>query len=199
MAARTKPPRQEQYCLFETSIGPCGVAWSEDGLTRLQLPEADRTATEERIRATSASTSAVSPPPAIARVIAEIQQYLAGRRTDFSSAPLDLTDVSPFHRRVYEAARSVGWGQTASYGELARRAGSPAAARAVGQALSRNPIAIIVPCHRIVARGHQAGGFSAYGGITTKARLLALEGVRLGRRAPLGPGAPPRERNGKPA
>src|SRR5919109_4448198 len=194
MAAPTKPPCQEHYCLFETSLGPCGVAWSERGLTRVQLPEANRIATEERIRATSASPSAVSPPPAIVQAIAEIQRHLAGLRTDFSSVSLDLTDVSPFHRRVYEAARGVGWGETASYGELARRAGCPEAARAVGQALSRNPIAIIIPCHRIVARGHRAGGFSAYGGTSTKLRLLALEGVRFGSGTPFGPGAKPRQR-----
>jgi hypothetical protein len=111
MAARTKPPRQEHYCLFETSIGPCGVAWSSRDLTRLQLPEANRPATEERIKSTSASASREHPPAAIAQVIVEIQRYLAGRRTDFSSVPLDLTDVSAFHRRVYEATRGVGWGR----------------------------------------------------------------------------------------
>ena len=119
---------------------------------------------------------------------------MAAGPTDFSSVPLDLTDVSAFHSRVYEATRGVGWGQTASYGQLARRAGCPEAARAVGQALSRNPIAIIIPCHRVVARGHRVGGFSAYGGTTTKERLLALEGVRLGGDAPLVLGATLRQR-----
>jgi methylated-DNA-[protein]-cysteine S-methyltransferase len=191
---RTKPPRHECYCLFDTAIGPCGVAWSERGLTWLQLPEADRGATEERLRAASGSHRPDRPPPAIAQVIAAIQRYLTGAIVDFSSVALDLTDVGPFHRKVYEAARAVGWGQTASYGELARRAGSPGAARAVGQALSRNPIAIVIPCHRIVTSGNRAGGFSAFGGTCTKERLLSLEGVRVGGDAPLLPGLGPAPR-----
>jgi methylated-DNA-[protein]-cysteine S-methyltransferase len=188
MGMRTKPPRHENYCLFDTALGPCGVAWSGRGLTRLQLPEWDRSATEQRLRAPPGSPSPGDPPPAIARAIAAVQRYLTGARVDFSSVALDLTDAGPFHRRVYEAARAVGWGHTASYGELARRAGSPRAARAVGQALSRNPIAIIIPCHRILASGNRVGGFSAFGGPCAKERLLSLEGVRVGVDAPLLPG-----------
>jgi methylated-DNA-[protein]-cysteine S-methyltransferase len=175
------------YRLFDTAIGPCGVAWNERGLTRLQLPESDRSATERRLRtyATSASQEA---PAEIERAIANLQRYLTGRDVDFSPVALDLTEVGPFRRKVYEAARAVRWGQTASYGELARQAGSPEAARAVGQALSRNPVPIIIPCHRILAKGRRVGGFSAYGGKVTKERLLALEGVRLDADAPLLPG-----------
>jgi methylated-DNA-[protein]-cysteine S-methyltransferase len=191
MDTRTRPPRHEHFCLFDTAIGACGVAWSERGLTRLHLPEADSAATEERLRTASGSSGPDRPPPAIAQVIAAIQLYLTGQRVDFSSLALDLMDVGPFHRRVYEAARAVGWGQTASYGELARRAGSPRAARAVGQALSRNPIAIIIPCHRILASGSRVGGFSAFGGACAKERLLSLEGVRVGGDAPLLPGLAP--------
>jgi methylated-DNA-[protein]-cysteine S-methyltransferase len=191
---RTKPPRHESYCLFDTAIGPCGVAWSERGLTSLQLPEADRGATEERLRAASGSHRPDRPPPTIAQVIAAIQRYLTGAMVDFSLVALDLTDVGPFDRRVYEAARGVGWGQTASYGELARRAGSAGAARAVGQALSRNPIAIIIPCHRIVASGNRVGGFSAFGGPCAKERLLSLEGVQVRGDAPLLPGLAPAPR-----
>jgi len=189
MGARPKPPRQEHYCLFDTAIGACGVAWSAQGLTRLQLPESDRSATEKRLRATAAGARPETPPPPIVAAITEIQRYLTGKRADLSAVTIDLTGASPFRRRVYEAARSVGWGQTASYGELARRAGSPGAARAVGHALARNPVAIVIPCHRIVAGGDRVGGFSAYGGAIAKARLLALEGVQVG--APLLPGMEP--------
>jgi methylated-DNA-[protein]-cysteine S-methyltransferase len=80
-----------------------------------------------------------------------------------------------FQRRVYEAAREIPPGTTVSYGDLAARLGSPGAARAVGQALGRNPFAIVVPCHRVLAAGGRMGGFSAKGGVITKARLLALE------------------------
>jgi methylated-DNA-[protein]-cysteine S-methyltransferase len=185
----------DPYCLFDTAIGICGVAWSERGLMRLQLPEADRRATEKRLRARSARPEAEDPSPATARAIADVRRYLAGNEVDFSSIALDLASVSPFHRKVYEAARSIGWGRVSSYGELARIAGSPGEAREVGQALARNPVAIIIPCHRILAKdkrnGTTIGGFSAYGGILTKQNLLALEGVSLGDDAPFLPGLSP--------
>jgi methylated-DNA-[protein]-cysteine S-methyltransferase len=186
MSTRTRC--REHYCLFDTAIGTCGVAWSERGLTRLQLPEADRNATEKRLRANSASAGAVDPPPGIEQVISEVQRYLTGGKVDFSAVAVDLMDTNPFHRKVYEAARSIGWGHTASYGDLARQVGSPAAARAVGQALGRNPVPIVIPCHRVLASGNRVGGFSAYGGTSAKERLLALEGVRVRTDAPRLPG-----------
>jgi methylated-DNA-[protein]-cysteine S-methyltransferase len=85
----------------------------------------------------------------------------------------------------------LDWGQTATYGELARQVGSPGAARAVGQAMGHNPVPIIIPCHRVLAAGRKIGGFSAYGGAVTKERLLALEGVHLGDGTPLLPGLLP--------
>ncbi len=180
-----------RHCLFGTAIGVCGIAWSDGGVTRLQLPEADRSATERRLRARSGSVELQLPPSHLASLVEALQNYLAGEETDFLSAAVDLTGVGSFHRAVYVAARRVGWGKTATYGELARMAGSPEAARAVGQALGRNPIAIIIPCHRILASGGKAGGFSAFGGVITKERLLALEGVSLGGETPLLPGLLP--------
>lgn len=179
MGRPTSPSRLEHYCLFETSMGAFGVAWNERGVTRLQLPEADRGETEKRLRAHAPGASAGEPTAGIEEVIANTRLYLGGRRVDFSSVALDLAHVSPFHHRVYEAARAVGWGQTVSYGDLARNAGSAGAARSVGQALRRNPVAIIIPCHRILASGNKVGGFSAHGGTFTKERLLALEGVHI--------------------
>jgi methylated-DNA-[protein]-cysteine S-methyltransferase len=88
-----------------------------------------------------------------------------------------MEGVPPFHRRVYEVARTIPPGATLSYGEVAARLGAPGAARAVGQALGRNPFAIVVPCHRVLAARGKAGGFSARGGIATKLRLLAIEGA----------------------
>ena len=168
------------HCLFDTDLGPCGVAWSEQGVTRFQLPEADRCATERRLRLRSPYSSAEAPPPQIAQVIADVQRYMAGKKVDFAPVVLDLTGIAPFYFEVYAAARRVGWGETATYGELARQAGSPGAARGVGQAMSRNPVAVIIPCHRILASGNKVGGFSAFGGAVSKQRLLGLEGVRIG-------------------
>lgn len=177
----------QRYCVFDTPIGPCGVAWSEHGLTRLQLPASSRSATEKRL---ALAARPETPPSSVEQVIADLQRYLTGTKIEFSSVTLALPDVAPFHRQVYDAARSVGWGRTASYGDLARQIGAPAEAREVGQALARNPVAIIVPCHRIVTSDGKIGGFSAPGGASTKERLLALEGVRVGvdADAPLLPG-----------
>ncbi len=168
-------------CVFDTDIGACGVAWSEAGITRFQLPEVDRDATEERLRTSSGASEPGSPPPAIARAIVDLQRYFAGERVEFTSIAVDLAGVAPFFCDVYEAARRIGWGETTTYGDLAHRVGVPGAARGVGQALSRNPVAVIIPCHRILASGNKIGGFSAFGGTVSKQRLLALEGVQLGR------------------
>jgi len=171
-------PTVEHYTLFETPIGPCGIAWSEVGVTRFQLPEADRGATEHRLLIHQLRLSD-TPPATVTHAISEVQRYLNGDQVDFTPIRLDLTGVSPFYRQVYEAARAVGWGQTTTYGVLARRVGAPGAARAVGQAMSRNPITLIIPCHRVLASGNRVGGFSAFGGTFAKEHLLALEGVSL--------------------
>jgi methylated-DNA-[protein]-cysteine S-methyltransferase len=182
---------QERYQLFDTRIGACGIAWSERGLTRLQLPERTPAATERRLRSRPADRGVGKPPAQVREVIAMLGCYFASERVDFSGVALDLSSVGSFHRKIYEAARELGWGETASYGDLARQAGSPGAARAVGQAMGQNPVPIVIPCHRVLASGRKIGGFSAYGGATTKERLLALEGVHLGNGTPLLPGLLP--------
>jgi methylated-DNA-[protein]-cysteine S-methyltransferase len=177
------------YCLFDTAIGSCGVAWNHHhhGVTRLQLPEADARATERRLGA-RATRAAQAMPEEIHQLVADVQTYMTGRRVDFDSVAIDMSGVEPFQLKVYEAARAIPWGQTVSYGELAQRTGFPGGARAVGRALSRNPVPIIIPCHRVLAKGHRVGGFSAHGGVFTKERLLALEGVRVEAGTPLLPG-----------
>ena len=90
-----------------------------------------------------------------------------------------MDGVPEFHRRVYEAARAIPPGNTLSYGDIAKRVGAPGAARAVGQALGRNPFPIVVPCHRVLAAGGKIGGFSAQGGVETKRRMLEIEGAPL--------------------
>src|SRR6478735_4337541 len=113
---------------------------------------------------------AVEGPPSrdVKRAIASIAALLDGKGGDLSHVVLDMERVPPFHRRVYELARTIPAGQTLSYGEIATRLGSPGAARAVGQAMGKNPFAIIVPCHRVLAAGGKLGGFSANGGAVTK-------------------------------
>lgn len=185
MAKRNQTGNAEAYTLFETAIGVCGVAWSDRGLTRMQLPESDPKATEARLAAWDAGAAQGHPTPEAAKAIAALQRYFAGERTDFNDLALDLGAMSPFYQSVYAATRKLGWGQTTSYGELAAEVGSPGAARAIGQAMSRNPVPIIVPCHRLLASGAKPGGFSSFGGTLTKGRLLQMEGVTIATSGPL--------------
>ncbi len=175
------------YCLFETPLGSCGIAWSDPGnsaappaVTLLQLPEATPAMTESRIARSSGARKSSAPPPQIAEVIRKICKHLHGELQDFRDVPVDLDGADPFARQVYEAAREIPAGKTSTYGDLAKALGQPAAARDVGQALGRNPIPLIIPCHRVLAAGGKRGGFSAPGGRATKTRLLAIEGATSG-------------------
>ncbi len=174
--------------VFDTALGPVGLAWSERGIMRLQLPERDRKATERRVRGRIVDIAEAEPRGETANVIALLQRYMAGERIDFSHVKLDMTGIGDFHRAVYARARAIGWGETTTYGTLAKQAGTPEAARAVGQAMGRNPVPIIIPCHRVLASGNKIGGFSAFGGAVAKERLLAMEGVQPGGGTPRLPG-----------
>jgi methylated-DNA-[protein]-cysteine S-methyltransferase len=165
------------FALFDTAIGRCGVAWGERGITRVQLPEKRESETRIRLRRLAVAASETKPPREVQRAIARITALLRGERIDLSDIALDLGPLPPFQRRVYQAARSIAPGETRSYGELAATIGSPGAARAVGQALSCNPFAIVVPCHRVLSAGRKPGGFTASGGVRTKLRMLAIEGA----------------------
>ncbi len=167
--------------VFDTAIGPCGVAWNDRGLTGVQLPEKDRATTERRLATKAASAGTAALPPAIAALVADIQRYLAGEAVDFAAAAVDLSGLDPFRRKLYETMRSLPWGCTTTYGDLARQLGSTGweGARDVGEAMGRNPVPVVIPCHRVLAAGGRLGGFSAHGGAKTKAKLLALEGVQL--------------------
>lgn len=165
------------FALFDTAIGRCGIAWSALGVTRIALPEASEHAIRQRLAAGGASEAA--PPPAIADAIGQIVQHVAGEPAELGAIELDLEGVSPFHRAVYAATRRIPRGETVSYGALAALLGKPGGARAIGQAMGRNPFPIVVPCHRVLAAHQAAGGFTAYGGVSTKARLLAAEGRTL--------------------
>jgi methylated-DNA-[protein]-cysteine S-methyltransferase len=122
--------------------------------------------------------TAIRSPERTAAARRELDEYLSGRRTAFS-LPVDLRHVTPFQRRVLEAAQAVPRGSVATYGDIGRRIGRPRAARAVGQALGSNPVPIVVPCHRVLASDGSLGGYSGRGGLRTKRRLLALEGALL--------------------
>ncbi len=170
---RQVPPRE--FALFDTSIGRCGIVWGSAGVALLQLPEARELATRARLLKRCPEAREAAPPPEVQRAVDGIGALLRGDAVDLSEIELYMAAVPPFHRRVYDVTRSIPPGATLSYGEVAAQLDAPGAARAVGQALGKNPFAIIVPCHRVLAAGGKVGGFSANGGITTKLRLLSLE------------------------
>jgi methylated-DNA-[protein]-cysteine S-methyltransferase len=166
------------FTLFDTAIGRCGIAWGEHGVLAVQLPERNELATRTRLLRRCADAREMAPPSEIARTIDAIIALLNGEPSDLSAVTLDLNRIEPFERQVYEIARTVGPGATITYGEIATRLGDRALARDVGTALGRNPFPLVVPCHRVLAAGGKVGGFSANGGVTTKLRLLSIEGAR---------------------
>ena len=168
------------HCLFDTVLGRAGVAWSERGITVVQLPEASDERTVERLHTVAAArTPAAEAPAPVAAAIAQLRRHFEHGAEDLSGIALDLRGSPPFYQKVYEQARRVGPGRTVTYGELARALGSPGLSRAVGTAMAKNPCVVVVPCHRVLGSSGSPGGFSAHGGLRTKARLLAAEGAAL--------------------
>jgi len=169
--------RGHGFTLFETAIGQCGIAWSGRGVAGVQLPETREVETRARVLRRFPGAREAPPPPDVRRALDGIVALLRGEASELDTVVLDMDGVPPFHRRVYDVARSIPPGATLSYGDVAARLGAPGSARAVGQALGQNPFPIIVPCHRVLAAGGKIGGFSANGGIRTKLRLLSIEGA----------------------
>ena len=152
---------------FSTAFGRCALEYSGQGLRRIHLPGG-------RFRAGCPKTV----PPWVQRTVDAIVQHLAGGPCRYGRVKLDTGRLSEFSQRVYAALHKVKPGQTVSYGELARRIGRPGAARAVGRALGANPWPLLVPCHRVLRADGGLGGFSVPGGLATKRKLLAIEGIR---------------------
>jgi len=172
--------KADRYAIFETRAGFCGIAWSECGITRFQLPTGNATATERLLLRRMSGGKAAEPTCDIARVIEAVRCYFDGNKVDFSDLTLDLTGQDDLFRQIYALARRLTWGQTTTYGALAKEIDAdPRLARDVGQAMARNPIPLIIPCHRVLAAGGKVGGFSAPGGAASKVRMLQLEGIAM--------------------
>ena len=165
------------FVLFDTAIGPCALAWREAGLVGVQLPEGSAAATRRQVKKRFPDLQAREPATAARRARDAMTTLLDGRPCDLGGVTLDMREVTPFRRRVYDYARAIPRGATMTYGEVAAGIGERGAARAVGQALGANPFPIVVPCHRVLAAGGRSGGFSAAGGVSTKMRMLAIEGA----------------------
>jgi methylated-DNA-[protein]-cysteine S-methyltransferase len=154
------------HARFDTTLGPFGIAWSRKGLTHLSFSPDDG----------ALPGPPEAPPKRVREAISQVHAHLGGAPQRFRELALDLSSRSELEQKVYALARAVPSGQTTTYGELARALGNPGLSRAVGGALGRNPLLLIVPCHRVLAANGKPGGFSAPGGLTTKRALLELEG-----------------------
>lgn len=158
---------------FPTPFGPMHVAATDRGLARLSWQQPDDDAFVGELEDRFPDRVVVRRPEALAAIERQLREYFAGERASFD-LPVDLGELSPFQRRVLEAARRLDHGQVVPYAELARRIGRPKAYRAVGNALGKNPVAIVVPCHRVVRSDGGLGGYG--GGVEYKEALLRLEG-----------------------
>lgn len=159
--------------LENTPLGPISLAVTARGLLRVSFG----TAADLRIRFAS-RLGAPPAPDLLAEALHQMVEYLEGQRRAFT-LPLEDEELSEFELAVRRAALAIPYGQTTTYRKLAVQIGSPDGARAVGIAMSRNPLPLVVPCHRVVAASGKLHGYSGAGGPATKAWLLQLEGQRL--------------------
>lgn len=155
-----------RYTVHPSPIGPLTLIARDGHLTHLVM--------QDQAHATETPSGSRRDDACFAEVRDQLDQYFAGTRTEFD-LPLQLEGTA-FQRAVWTQLSAIPYGTTISYGELARRVGNPKAARAVGLANGRNPVAVIVPCHRVIAGDGSLGGYG--GGLDRKVTLLHLEGVR---------------------
>jgi len=163
------------YAVFKTAAGWAGILGSSAGLLRTTLPQPSEREVY-RLLGNGLSRANLSPCP-FEGLIGRFQAYFSGQRVDFPDK-LDLSGATPFQGEVWQAARLIPYGQTRTYVWLAAQVGNPGVARAVGQALGRNPLPVIIPCHRVLAGNGGLGGFS--GGLEMKRFLLTLEKTAAG-------------------
>jgi methylated-DNA-[protein]-cysteine S-methyltransferase len=161
LAGRMVPSPVGQLSLVASDRGLVAVLWENDSPVRVRLAEVRKDAGANRF---------------LAQAARELDEYFSGRRTAFSLA-LDFRGTE-FQRQVWNALLTIPCGGTRTYAQVARQIGRPAAVRAVGAANGRNPVSIIVPCHRVVGSDGTLTGFA--GGLDVKARLLALESSQAG-------------------
>ncbi|MBN9581777.1 MAG: methylated-DNA--[protein]-cysteine S-methyltransferase [Afipia sp.] len=165
--------------LFDTAIGRCGIAWGERGVLGVQLPEAGDGHARARLAQKAPGAKEAPMPDDIRQACAAMTRLLDGEATDLGFIRVDMSEVAAFNRSVYDIARTIGPGETLTYGEIATRLGDKLLSRAVGKALGENPFPIVIPCHRVLAANGKTGGFSANGGVATKFRMLAIERARI--------------------
>jgi methylated-DNA-[protein]-cysteine S-methyltransferase len=161
------------YAHVDSPLGRLLAASTEKGLVRLSYPHFDEDETLQKL-ADDVSPRVIESPARLDDVRRELDEYFEGRRSQFGVA-LDWSPMADFQSRILKATVAIPFGRHASYGEVAERAGNPRAYRAAGTALGRNPIPIVIPCHRVWAAGGKLGGYT--GGLERKRALLELEGA----------------------
>lgn len=170
----TKPKRKlshkNSYTVFQTTRGWMGILVSPEGILAVTLPQTNRQ--QAFILLGEQTKQAAFSPEAFNDIRQRFQDYYSGKKTLFPDN-LDFSNATAFQKQVWQAARLIPHGETRSYGWVAGQIGKPRAARAVGQALGKNPFLIIVPCHRIIAGDGTLGGFGC--GLPAKQHLLELE------------------------
>jgi methylated-DNA-[protein]-cysteine S-methyltransferase len=166
------------FTIFETDIGRCALLWRGGLVIGAALPEPSDETMREALSRRFPDAVEADPPKPVQDVIEAVRRLLAGAAEDLAAVEVDLSLLPEFERRVLAETRRIPPGETRTYGEIARALNAPGAARAVGRALGRNPVPIVIPCHRVLGSGGKSGGFSAPGGVTTKMRMLEIERAR---------------------
>jgi len=166
----SEPPIR--YAALPSPVGPLYAAAGPHGLLRLHFGRGTRLSAFARSLPGPSTHVEPSDDPTLAPLAEELEHYFAGEPDPFT-VHLDLRAGTPFRKRVWRALRRIPFGHTVAYGGLARRVGAPQGARAVGQAVGANPIAIVVPCHRVIRASGELGGFG--GGLPIKRWLLSHE------------------------
>jgi methylated-DNA-[protein]-cysteine S-methyltransferase len=167
-----------EYTIFDTGVGRCGIAWSASGIIGVQLPLAREIETRKRLFQLYPEARELRPPPNVEIAIDGIVALLRGEPADLSEVVLDMSGIATFNQRVYAFTRTIPHGETLTYGDVATKLKVSGAVRSVTQALARNPLVIIVPCHRVLEAGGYADNISPNGGAISKRRLLSIEGAR---------------------
>lgn len=172
---RYRPRALARYGTMESPLGVLLIAATDDGVCEIDFGR-NRNLEEFRDHMAERGFDVVPDQQAIQPVVDQLTEYFQGRRTSFE-IPIDYSGLTPFSRDVLQATAAVPPGQVATYSEIAKRIGNPGASRAVGNALGRNPVPIILPCHRIVPADRSIGNYT--GGVDIKVTLLSLEGSPL--------------------
>ncbi|MGI6296839.1 MAG: methylated-DNA--[protein]-cysteine S-methyltransferase [Armatimonadota bacterium] len=164
------------YYIFKIEHGWIGLVGHDGKLTRSTLPQPTREEAMECIEA-GLNSDSIENPNAFGDIPEKFDRYFKGEKVDFSNIEVDLGHPGVFLEAAQRAARTIPYGTLVTYKELARMAGRERAARAAGTAMAKNPLSIIVPCHRVIAAGGAIGGFGP--GLEWKRELLKLEGVDI--------------------